>query len=544
MSSSPSIELVDLGFVWSDGDVVFDHLNAVFSAGRTGLVGRNGGGKSTLLRLIAGELTPTRGRVLHTGGVAYLPQTLSLAGADTVADLLGVRDKLAALRAIEAGDASPANFDLLNDDWEVETRARTLLAQVAPTVDDVDRPVRGLSGGEVMLIALAGLRLTQAPVVVLDEPTNNLDADARERCYRLIGQWPAAMLVVSHDIALLELMDDTAELYLGQLSLFGGPYSAFREYLAVEQAAAERAVRAAEHDLRTERRQRIEAETKLARRSRYAKTDYENKRKPKIVMNARRREAQESAGRLRTELDDKVRRARESLEATQAHVREDHHIRIDLPDPGVPAARILAELHATNETFILQGPERVALTGPNGVGKTSLLESLVHPERPRRLPAYAIPRTNRIGYLPQRLDHLDEAGSIVDNIRAGAPDTSPQQIRARLARFLFRGDSVERPVRRLSGGERFRVALARLLLIEPPPQLLVLDEPTNNLDLDSVDQLVDAISEYRGGVLVVSHDRHFLARLGLDHCLALDAAGRLIRVPDDPGPGHPMPPPA
>ena len=138
--------------------------------------------------------------------------------------------------------------------------------------------------------------------------------------------------------------------------------------------------------------------------------------------------------------------------------------------------------------------------------------------------------TDRIGYLPQRVDGLDEAASVLDNVRAVAPTVGTAELRNRLARFLIRGAAVDRPIATLSGGERFRVALARLLLTDPPPQLLILDEPTNNLDLDTVDQLVDALAGYRGAVLVVSHDDAFVARLDVDRVLRLDRDGRVSEM--------------
>ena len=159
----------------------------------------------------------------------------------------------------------------------------------------------------------------------------------------------------------------------------------------------------------------------------------------------------------------------------------------------------------------VRGPERLALTGPNGAGKTTLLREIVRDARTERVPF----RTNAVGYLPQRLDILDDTASVLDNLRAAAPSATPNALRAQLARFLIRGDGVDQPAGQLSGGERFRVSLARILLADLPPQLLLLDEPTNNLDLQSVDQLVDALDAYRGALLVVSHDLAFLERLGI-----------------------------
>ncbi|MFC5929732.1 ABC transporter ATP-binding protein [Cryobacterium melibiosiphilum] len=540
-----SLTLNNVGLTWPDGSVALSGISATFGRGRTGLVGLNGSGKSTLLRLLTGQLTPTSGTITTNGDVGYLPQTLTLDVQATVASLLGIRGAVDALRAIDAGDVSIANFDAVGDDWDIETRAGEVLraAGFAGTTlagdlsaEGLDRSVGELSGGEAVLVAIAGLRLRGAPITLLDEPTNNLDGDARRRLGDLVRTWTGALIVVSHDTTLLELMDDTAELRGGTLSIFGGAYSAYRAQVAQEQAAAQQAQRSAEHIVKTEKRQRIEAETKLAHRGKTARTDFENKRGSKIVMNQLKTNAQVSAGKLRADADSKVTDARSALDDAESRVRSDEQIHVDLPGLEVAATRRLAELRGTNRTVIIQGPERVALTGPNGVGKTRLLESLL-PDVPSRggiaAPAgraTAVAHTERIGYLAQRLDRLEEDASVLDNVRAAAPSVSAGDIRNRLARFLIRGDAVDRPVRSLSGGERFRVALACLLLADPPSQLLVLDEPTNNLDLQSVDQLVGALSQYRGGLLVVSHDDAFLARLGIATWLALDADGRLTDV--------------
>lgn len=538
MPALNAVVLDDLTFSWPDGTSVLAGLTATFGTGRTGLIGPNGTGKSTLLRLVAGELSPTHGTISVLGDVDYLPQTLTLDADATLADLLGVRAVRDAVRAIEAGDPDPAWFDLVGDDWDVEERSVAALAEVGlPT--DLDRRVGALSGGEAVLAAVTGVRLRRSPVALLDEPTNNLDGSARERLYALIRGWRGALIVVSHDLALLELMDATAELREGGLVTYGGPYSEYAVAVAAEQEAARQALRTASQKLQIEKRQRIKEEQKIAHAERQGRKDWANARYTKGAINDRRNSAEKSAGSRRGMLDAKVDAAREAVEKAEARVRDDERIRLDLPDPGLPAGRRIATLTSADGTdIVIQGPERVALTGPNGIGKTTLLEQLVgarpagkgdgsHYLPPSR--ADAVAHTARIGYLPQRLDGLDEDAGVLDNVQVAAPGVPPGVLRGRLARFLLRGDAVYRPVRSLSGGERFRVALARVLLADPPPELLVLDEPTNNLDLTSVEQLVDALSAYRGALLVVSHDRAFLDRIGLDAEFVLDETGGLTR---------------
>jgi ATPase subunit of ABC transporter with duplicated ATPase domains len=522
-----TILLTDVGLTWPDGSTALTGITAAFGRGRTGLVGANGSGKSTLLRLITGELHPSTGSVVLSNDVGYLPQTLTLGVGATAADLLGVRPKLDALRAIERGEVAERHFDVLGDDWDLPSRAGDALRSAGLTGNDLTRPVGEMSGGEAILVGIAGLRLGGAPITVLDEPTNNLDRAARARLAAMVRTWPGALVVVSHDTALLELMDDTAELHGGALTVYGGPYSAYLQQLDREQGAAVQAQRTADQAVKKEKQQRIEAETKLSHRARFARTQSANTSVPKIVMGLRKSAAQVSAGKLHREVDGKVQEARAAAARASARVRADDSISVDLPDPNVPSGKRLADLHGVNQSILLHGPMRVALTGPNGVGKTSLLEALVHPETARAGLATATAFTDRIGYLGQRLDGLDEAASALANLRAAAPTVPTGELRGKLARFLLRGDAVNRPVHTLSGGERFRVSLARLLLADPPAQLLVLDEPTNNLDRGSLDQLVSALGSYRGGLLVVSHDDGFLGRLGLTDRLSLDAAGQL-----------------
>ncbi|MFJ8897019.1 ABC-F family ATP-binding cassette domain-containing protein [Streptomyces sp. NPDC102370] len=522
-----SLTCTSLSFTWPDGTVVFEDLDVAFGPGRTGLVGVNGSGKSTLLKLIAGELTPTDGSVRVAGEVGWLPQNVTLDTALTVDEALGIAGKRAALHAIEAGDVAEEHFETVGDDWDVEERALATLGELGLGHIGLDRTVGEVSGGESVLLRLAALLLRRPDVLLLDEPTNNLDLYARRRLYAAVESWPGVMVVVSHDRELLDLVDQIADLRAGGITWYGGNFTAYEEALAVEQEAAERMVRVAEADLRKQKRELADAQVKLARRKRYGQKMWDQKREPKIVMGARKRAAQESAGKHRIMHEEKLAEAKERLDDAVEAVRDDDVIRVDLPFTAVPPGREVLTLmdlelaYGARVTggFDLRGPERVALIGRNGAGKTTLLRTIAGELEPVSGETRAhVP----LRFLPQRLDVLDPALSVAENVARFAPGATNNRIRARLARFLFRGGRADQRADTLSGGERFRATLAALMLAEPAPQLLMLDEPTNNLDMASVRQLTTALESYEGALVVASHDLPFLESLGITRWLLME----------------------
>ena len=527
-SSTPSAASVvcsGLHFAWPDGTSVLEDLHLTIGPGRTGLVGLNGAGKSTLLKLIAGELTPTEGSVRTTGEVGHLPQTVHLDTALRVDEALGVAATRAALRAIEDGDASEENFAAVGDDWDVEERSRAALDQLGLEHIGLDRTIGEVSGGEAVLLRLAALLLSRPEILLLDEPTNNLDLAARRRLYDAVGSWNGVLVVVSHDRDLLRRVDRIADLRDGEVRWYGGNLDAYEEALAAEQEAAERTVRAAEADVRRQKRELAEAHRTLAKRVRYGDKMYATKREPKVVMGARKRAAQVSAGKHRILHEERLREARERLDEAAEAVRDDDEIRVDLPHTAVPRGRTVLTLRGVElrcgarAGLDLHGPERVALVGRNGAGKTTLLRTIAGELAPVAGEAVAyVP----LRYLPQRLDVLDDALTVAGNVARFAPEATDNRVRARLARFLFRGARADQRAGTLSGGERFRAALAALMLAEPAPQLLLLDEPTNNLDRASVRQLTTALESYEGALVVASHDIPFLREIGITRWLLLD----------------------
>ncbi|MFC9428220.1 ABC-F family ATP-binding cassette domain-containing protein [Streptomyces sp. NPDC056987] len=528
MSAAPAhITCTALSFAWPDGTEVFHDLQLAIGPGRTGLIGLNGSGKSTLLKLIAGELAPAEGRIAINGDIGFLPQTVTLDTALRVDEALGVAAARAALHAIEAGDASEEHFTAVGDDWDVEERARATLDHLGLGGLGLDRTVGEMSGGECVLLGLAALLLARPDVLLLDEPTNNLDLRARRRLYDAVDSWSGTLVVVSHDRELLERVDQIADLRDGEVRWYGGAFSAYEEALAQEQEAAARMVRVAEADVQRQKRELADAQVKLARRKRFGQKMSDTKREPKIVMNGRKQAAQESAGKHRILHTERLAEAKERLDEAVEAVRDDDEVRIDLPHTVVHPGRGVLTLRDLRlrygaevcGEYAIHGPERIALVGRNGAGKTTLLRTVAGELPPESGEALAhVP----LRFLPQRLDVLDDALTVAENVARFAPAATNQQIRSRLARFLFRGARADQRAGSLSGGERFRASLAALLLAEPAPRLLLLDEPTNNLDMASVRRLTAALESYRGAVIVASHDVPFLESIGITRWLLLD----------------------
>ncbi|MGW6750046.1 ABC-F family ATP-binding cassette domain-containing protein [Streptomyces sp. NPDC055006] len=524
---SASLTCSALSFQWQDGTPVLDGLSLAIGRGRTGLVGTNGTGKSTLLRLLAGQLAPSQGSVTVGGSLAYLPQNITLDTALRVDQALGIAERRAALRAIENGDVSEEHFDAVGDDWDVEERALATLGSLGLADVELDRTVGQLSGGETTLLRLAALLLERPDVLLLDEPTNNLDVFARRRLYEAVDSWRSGvLLVVSHDRELLERVDRIAELRSGSVNWYGGGWSAYEEALATQQEAAGRMLRAAEADVRRQKRELEETQIKVARRARHSKKMDAQRKAPRIVAGEKKRSAQESGDKLRGLHEDRLSDAHERREEAAEAIRNDAEIRVSLPHTAVPTGRTVLSIDELSlphgklrdGSLHIHGPERIALVGRNGAGKTTLLRTLTGELEPLSGQAKTfVP----LRFLPQRLDVLDEELSVAANVARMAPGVTDNHIRSQLARFLFKGARAEQPAGTLSGGERFRAALAATMLAAPAPQLLMLDEPTNSLDMASVRQLTSALESYEGALLIASHDLPFLESIGITRWLLL-----------------------
>lgn len=515
------LQLDRLSFVLPDGRTLFSDLQFAFAPQRIGLVGDNGVGKSVLARLLAGQAQPSSGAVRCDGSVHYVAQELDPQRYPDVAALAGMQEVLAALARIGAGSIDEADYALVGERWDAHARLRQALDALDLRHVDADTPTSRLSGGERQRIALQGAWLSQADWLVLDEPSNHLDARQRARLVAQMARWTGGLLLVSHDRALLAHVDAIVALSPQGLRSYGGNYAMYAQQRELEQAGYVAALQAEKAGARREQREAQQQAERQQRRVGRGEREGREGNQSKLLLDAKKEKSQDSQGKLRLRAQEAQQARQQRVMDASARCAPEVERLLLAPESLVPNGKLLLELrdmvlphgqaHAIN--LLLSGPRRLAVTGDNGSGKSTLLRVIAGQLTPASggLRCHA-----QVAWLDQHAGLREGERSAVQRLQARNSIVPEGELRTRLALLGIAGARATMPSRLLSGGERMKVALAAELYAQAPPQLLLLDEPDNHLDLASLQALEQMLLQYQGALLVVSHDQAFLQAINLD----------------------------
>jgi ATP-binding cassette subfamily F protein 3 len=468
------------------GRTLFEDATLQVNRGdRIGLVGPNGAGKSTLFSLILGEESADEGTIVFQRGVSvgFLPQESAPAGNETVLELA------VGAHAVEKGEAEPAHGYHHEIDFAKEAKAKQILAGLSFRQKDFERPAREMSGGWVMRAHLARLLVMEPDLLMLDEPTNHLDLEALIWFQEYLKNYPGAILMISHDREFLnQLVDSIVEIRMAKLIRYRGNYD---EYLTQREANEEQLL-AAYNNQQKEIAHLMEFVTRF---------------------RAKASKAAQAQSKLKQI---------ERMDRIEAPTNDDAKIKFRFPQPPRSGLKVItlknidmaygANVVYRGMNFEAERGERMVLVGPNGAGKSTLLKILagvIVPQAGERILGHNV----RCGYFAQyRQDTMDVTRTVLEEALDTPQRISEQTVRTILGSFLFRGDDVFKKVSVLSGGEKSRLALVKLLL--DPPNLLLMDEPTTHLDMPSIDALLYAMEQYEGTLIFISHDVYFIREIG------------------------------
>lgn len=529
------IILQNVSYIHPNKDLLFDRVNlTVNRQDKTALIGNNGAGKSTLLKIIAGELQPSGGQLSVGSKPYYVPQIFGQFNHLTIAQALNVEGKLKALREILDGNVTEENYRLLEDDWTIEDRCREALLDWQLSDLEMRQSIETLSGGQKTKVFLAGISIHRPELVLLDEPTNHLDVSGRELLSNFIQAAQNTFLVVSHDRKLLNLMNPVCELNRNGITVYGGNYAFYAEQKRIENNALSQDIQNREKALRKARekeRETLERQQKLDARG---KKKQEKAGTSRIMMNALRNNAENSTSKIRSVHAEKISGIAQELQELRSALSDLDKMKFGFDDSALHTGKILFKgtdmnfsyttepLWKENMNLQITSGERIALKGANGSGKTTLIKLILGSIEPQT--GKACRTHNKSIYIDQDYSLINNQLNVYEQAQQ-FNDSALQEheIKIRLNRFLFTKEEWDKPCRVLSGGERMRLMLCCLTIGNQSPDIIVLDEPTNNLDIQNVEILTAAINQYRGTLLVVSHDEIFLEQVQIERTISLES---------------------
>ncbi|AZB01795.1 ABC transporter ATP-binding protein [Chryseobacterium joostei] len=521
------ILLQNISFGFPGGNLLFNHINfTIQSHTKSALVGSNGMGKSTLLKIIAHETQPLSGNINIQGEIFYVPQMFGNFNHLTISECLKIDQKLNALDKITNGEVDEKYFEILNDDWDIEERCQNTLQYWGLQDFDLNQKLEGLSGGQKTKVFLAGIQINHPDIIILDEPTNHLDLEGRKLLYDLIEKISATVIIVSHDRSLLNLVDTIFELSNQGITAYGGNFDFYTEQKEVEEEALHNDINAKERALKKAKekeRETLERKQKLDARG---KQKQEKSGVARIMMNTLRNNAEKNTSKLKNIHAEKINDISGDLRDLRSTVRNFDQMKVNFNDSSLHSGKLLLaveninfkyrtdKLWAENLNLEVRSGDRISIKGSNGSGKTTLIKLLLGNIEPfegkvSRAEFQSI-------YVDQEYSLINPELTVYDFIQT-FNDSALQEseVKTLLSRFLFGKETWDKKCEFLSGGERLRLLLCGLSISNKAPDLIILDEPTNNLDLQNVEILTNSIKDYHGTLLVISHDEIFLDEIGI-----------------------------
>ena len=542
-----SISIQQISYIHPDKEVLFSDLNFAISKGqKLGLVGNNGCGKSTLLQIIAGQLSPSSGVIVRPDDLYYIPQHFGQYDSLTIAQALQIERKQQALHAILAGDVSNENFTILNDDWNIEERSIAALDLWGLGQFTLSYPMNLLSGGEKTRVFLAGMDIHHPSVILMDEPTNHLDSSGRQRLYDWVEKYRSTLLVVSHDRTLLNLLPEICELKKHQINYYGGNYEFYKEQKTLMQEALQQRIEEKEKALGIARK--VARETAERRDKQNVRGEKSNIRKgvPRIVLNALQGKSEKSTSKLTGVHQEKAEKLTNERNQLRGSLSPTAALKTDFNSSSLHTGKILVTAKEINfsyhsnsinndiqensiskqqlwqapVSFQLKSGDRLRIEGANGSGKTTLLKLITGQLQPQE---GTLTRTDfSYVYLNQEYSIIDDRNSILEQAYAFNSRNLPEhEIKIILNRYLFPASEWDKSCRKLSGGEKMRLAFCCLMISNNTPDMFILDEPTNNLDIQSIEIITATIKNYAGTVIAISHDNYFIQEIGVEQCILL-----------------------
>ncbi|PWW19765.1 ABC-F family ATP-binding cassette domain-containing protein [Chryseobacterium sp. AG844] len=527
------ILLQNISFGFPGGNLLFNHINVTIQAHtRSALLGSNGMGKSTLLKIIADEIQPSEGSVNIQGDIFYVPQMFGNCNHLTIAECLKIDQKLYALQKITNGEVDEIYFEMLNDDWDIEDRCKQALEHWGLANFDLTQKLEGLSGGQKTKVFLAGIQINQPDIIILDEPTNHLDREGRKLLYDLIDKTDSTVVIVSHDRTLLNLVDTIFELSNQGIATYGGNYDFYAEQKEVEEEALQNDIHSKERALKKAKekeRETLERKQKLDARG---KGKQEKSGVARIMMNTLRNNAEKNSSKLKNVHAEKISGISGDLRDLHSSLKNFEQMKVNFNDSNLHSGKVLitaedlnfsygkGKLWKENLNLEISSGDRISIKGGNGSGKTTLIKLLLGSLQP---PEGRIKKADFNGiYIDQEYSLIDNNSTLYDFVQT-FNDSAMQEseVKTLLSRFLFGKDTWDKKCGMLSGGERLRLLLCGLSISNKAPDMIILDEPTNNLDLQNVEILTHSIKDYHGTLLVISHDEVFLQEIGIDRELML-----------------------